>query len=111
MARRLRSDAAEPIVEQRQEGVMVRASRLWWGSIVSVTVLMAPHPPVSSSSGGADSQPRRNPEPAAMMRSHFDEVTRIHEAVVRGDLEAARGPALRLASYSAYDELPPESRR
>jgi mono/diheme cytochrome c family protein len=111
MARRLRSNAAEPIVDQRPEGVMVRASRLWWGSIVSVTVLTAPAPQVSSASGVADSQARRNPEHAAMMRSHFDEVTRIHEAVVRGDLEAARAPARALASYSAYDELPPEGRR
>lgn len=37
------------------------------------------------------------PEPVAEMRHHFLDVTRLHEAVIRGDLPAARSAAAALA--------------
>jgi mono/diheme cytochrome c family protein len=81
-----------------------------WGSIAIASLLgitgskLAASPP-------AQPPARTVPERAAAMRAHFDEVIQIHEAVVRGDLEAAREPAKRLASSSRYDDLSPEGRR
>lgn len=69
-----------------------------WSSAARSTVLASMQRPTGGS------------ETAQSMRSHFDEATRIHEAVVRGDLDAAREPARRLAAYDA-DAWPMEGRR
>jgi cytochrome c553 len=41
------------------------------------------------------------------MRAHFDEVIHVHEAVIRGDLEAARTPARRMAEHLGDEDVPP----
>ena len=50
---------------------------------------------------------RIDPAQAAHMRAHFREVTEIHEAIIRGDLEAVRRPARWLAEHEGYDDMPP----
>lgn len=44
---------------------------------------------------------------AANMQSHFVDVGQAREAVIRGDLEAYRGPLRRVAAASYSNELPP----
>ncbi len=46
------------------------------------------------------------PERAAIMRHHFADVSRIHEAVIRGDLEAVREPARRLGQLPVPAGVP-----
>ncbi|HEY6508702.1 MAG TPA: hypothetical protein VIY56_11865, partial [Vicinamibacterales bacterium] len=46
-------------------------------------------------------QVRSTPERLAQMEHHFGEVGLIQEAVIRGDLEAVRQPAKRLAEAEA----------
>jgi mono/diheme cytochrome c family protein len=62
---------------------------------------------VGASSVGAQAPGER----AATMSSHFDEATRIHTAVMRGDLSAAREAGRRLAASRTPDDLPTEARR
>jgi cytochrome c553 len=89
---------------------MTRASHLWWVSPALAGVLSATNAP--SSPGLAVLAPIQPPRgaSAAMMRGHFDDAIRIHEAIVRGDVNSAREPARRLAEYPA-DAWPGEGRR
>jgi cytochrome c553 len=43
------------------------------------------------------------------METHFSQVMTVHEAVIRGDLAAVRGPATWLAEHDAPRTLPPAS--
>jgi hypothetical protein len=42
----------------------------------------------------------------AHMQAHFAQVMAVHEAVIRGDLAAARGPASWIAAHEGPDSLP-----
>ena len=46
------------------------------------------------------------PERVAVMRHHFSEVLQIHDAVIRGDLAAVRGPAARLGEIAIPPAMP-----
>ena len=48
-----------------------------------------------------------SPERAAFMRGHFASVMRVHEAVIRGDLESARREARQIAEQGPPASLPP----
>jgi hypothetical protein len=50
-------------------------------------------------------QPKSNPHTAEHMREHFAKVIEAHDAVVRGDLEAAKAPADWLAAHDPTPEL------
>ena len=51
-----------------------------------------------------------DPERLAVMQHHFTHVTRIHEALIRGDLRLARAEALELTRMPAPPEVPAVSR-
>ena len=71
---------------------------------------------IASVSGGA--RPLAGAPPQAVkpdaarqvhMQAHFAQVMAVHEAVIRGDLAAARGPASWLAAHGGPDSLPDRS--
>ena len=53
---------------------------------------------------------RHSPPRAAYMRAHFNQTMRLHDAVVRGDLDAARGEAERLAAHAPAVAMPAGAR-
>lgn len=55
----------------------------------------------------AQSSSRYNPLRAAFMQAHFEEVMVLHDAIARGDLQAARSEAAILAERSPAVPMPP----
>lgn len=54
----------------------------------------------------AGQQIRSTPERLAQMQHHFSQVGLVHEAVIRGDLPAVRGPASQLAESETPRDVP-----
>lgn len=60
----------------------------------------------ASLAGHAQTRDRHNPLRAAYMRAHFQQTMLLHDAVARGDLEAARREAATLAARSPDVPMP-----
>jgi cytochrome c553 len=73
---------------------------MWRGLVFIVMVLSAGPGRVSPAAQGVDAGARR-----AEMQDHYSQLLAVHDAVVRGDVEAARPPATELA----YLSVPPGS--
>jgi cytochrome c553 len=70
-------------------------------------VLLAASVQATSWAQNAPTQsPPSIPQRAAEMRHHFSQVTRIHEALIRGDLKAVLAPAAELATTDAPAAFP-----
>ncbi len=57
--------------------------------------------------GDSDSPETAPDDVSSHMQEHFDKVTEVREALVIGDLEAAREPATWLAEHAPFADLPP----
>lgn len=89
---------------------MTLTSRPSWTSAALASVFVATTASLSPGSGGGAAGQPPTGNPAAIMRGHFGDAIRVHEAIVLGDLNATREPARRLAAYPA-DAWPVEGRR
>ena len=67
------------------------ARQLAWGVLAAFAALL--------SLAAAGRQPDLHDRRAAYMRAHFSDAIRTHDAVARGDLDAARAHAQRLAAH------------
>lgn len=77
--------------------ILFGAASLTIASALAVRALAVP---------AAQTQPPPLPEPVAEMRHHFTEATRLHEAVIRGDLPAVHAAARGLADMPLPSALP-----
>jgi len=60
-----------------------------------------------SACGDSDPSETANDDVSSHMQEHFNKVTEVREALVIGDLEAAREPATWLAEHAPFANLPP----